>query len=96
MSRPLNNKVATRVITTENLTIVYYHNTPVVSFTPSYITLDTGGWETSTTKRRMNQVSAEFNLGYSVYQKKGEFICAYAGAKFLFDFGRITLQRNLK
>lgn len=33
------------------------------------ITLNSDGWETSTTKRKMNQASNQFGLGYSVFQK---------------------------
>ena len=50
-------------------TFVRYHNTDVVQFDSLYITLNTGGWETATTKLRMNQASNQFGLGYQVYQK---------------------------
>ena len=33
------------------------------------LTLDDGGWATSTTKTRMNQASRQFGLGYRVFQK---------------------------
>jgi len=48
---------------------VTYHETTVVAFSSGTITLDSGGWRTVTTKKRMNQASTEFGLGYSVFQK---------------------------
>lgn len=48
---------------------VTYHKTEVVKVTRETITLDTGGWETNTTKARMNQASNEFDLRYRVFQK---------------------------
>ena len=33
------------------------------------ITLNSGGYRTATTKRRMNEVSEEYDLGFKVYQK---------------------------
>jgi hypothetical protein len=40
----------------------------VVSFSADYVILRTGGWNTVTTKARMNQASNQFNLGYCVNQ----------------------------
>ena len=49
--------------------IVTYQNTAVVQVLNNrYVTLDNGGWYTATSKRRMNQASNEYNLGYIVYQ----------------------------
>ena len=50
---------------------VVYHSTEVVRFDRStnMLTLDDGGWATSTTKTRMNQASRQFGLGYRVFQK---------------------------
>jgi len=61
--------VATSVWTDEGRTYVRYHSTNVVEFDATSVTLNSGGWQTVTTKRRMNQASNEFNLGYSVYQR---------------------------
>lgn len=48
---------------------VIYHKTAIVSWMDNKITLRSGGWETVTTKRKMNQASHQFGLGYSVYQR---------------------------
>jgi len=54
-------------------TYVRYHSTNVVEFDHLWITLDTGGHWTRTTKLRMNQASNEFDLGYRVYQRNFEW-----------------------
>ena len=54
--------------------IVTYHTTAIVRHNTlqGVITLNSGGWQTVTTKVRMNQYAHEFaNGAYSVYQQKG-------------------------
>lgn len=64
-------KTATTIRTdANNWTAVTYHDTTVVEFNDDYVILRTGGWETATTKARMNQASNQFNLGYCVNQTK--------------------------
>ena len=49
---------------------VIYHGTTVVQQNmDGSFTLDTGGWSTYTTKRRMNQAAAHFGRGWRVFQK---------------------------
>ena len=52
-----------------NHTCIKYWDTKIVKFNLDKISLDNGGFYTSTTKRRMNQVSNYYNLGFHVYQK---------------------------
>lgn len=53
---------------------VFLHNTCIVQVKPDgTVKLDTGGWLTVTTMTRMNQVSNEWRLGYSVGRAKGKF-----------------------
>jgi hypothetical protein len=47
---------------------VTYINTEIVRWVNNTITLNSDGWETVTTKRKMNQASRQFALGFSVYQ----------------------------
>ena len=49
-------------------TVVTLHWTDIVRVGPKKITLNSGGWQTATTKNRMNQVSNEWGLGYWVSQ----------------------------
>jgi hypothetical protein len=60
--------VATKVYTEDGYTKVRYHSTDVVVFNQDEIILNSGGWNTVTTKLRMNQASSEFDLGYHVRQ----------------------------
>jgi len=49
--------------------MVQYHSTVIVEWTAKTITLRSGGWETVTTKRKMNQASHQFVLGFGVSQR---------------------------
>ena len=59
----------TSVMATGDRLSVIYAETLIVEKVGDTITLDSGGWETVTTKRKMNQAARQFALGYSVYQK---------------------------
>ena len=49
--------------------MVTYHSTPVVKvINDRYAVLNSGGYRTNTTKRRMNQASLQYSLGFQVYQ----------------------------
>ena len=72
---PRMNKLspyATTIAACGDLTCVTYHSTQIVAFDRHNITLRTGGWDTVTTRRKMQQASNQFGLGYSVYRDKGE------------------------
>lgn len=77
------------IITTNNTTNCTYHRTTVVSFNYESITLNSNNYLTFTAKKRMNQFSKMFNLGFSVFQKdykwfvefKGQIIPFYDGIK---------------
>ena len=68
-------KHATVVYTDDaRVTHVVYHKTAVVKFIPyptgdRLVTINSGGWDTPTTKLRMNQTSNQFSLGFSVWQR---------------------------
>ena len=48
---------------------VTYHQTNIVTWKDGKVTLNSDGWQTVTTKRKMNQASHQFALGFGVYQK---------------------------
>jgi hypothetical protein len=67
-------------------TVVTLHATDVVTFDSESVLLRTGafgtaGYYTATTKRRMNEASAHFGLGYRVIQQNHEW-------RVVFDDGR--------
>jgi hypothetical protein len=47
--------------------IIRYHDTDVIEIQPNKIILRSGGWETSTTKRRINNFLPK---GYNLFQRK--------------------------
>jgi len=85
--------VATKVFEDDTDKIVKYHNTEVVRFNKKRIKLDTGGYDTKTTRRRMNQASNEFKLGYRVYTKNGETLVDFDGLTIRFTGNVLELER---
>ena len=77
----------TNVINDNNVLMVCYHNTPVVKITDDEIILNSGGWLTATTKRRMNQASLQYNLGFAVYQVNFSWYVDYKGDTIPFEDG---------
>lgn len=69
MNRLSNYK--TTIANDKTHTVVTYQTTRIVRFNGREIILDSGGWESVTTKRKMNQASNQFDLGYGVMQKNG-------------------------
>lgn len=51
------------------MTIVRLHNTDIVKLGNRYIELNSGGYKTVTTKRRMNEVLQADDQPYHVYQE---------------------------
>jgi len=84
----LNKMKATTVRTEEGVIFVRYHLTDIVRIEVDRITLDTRGYFTSTTKRRMNQVAETYELGYTVYQRKGKWLVDHKGKTFQFGSGK--------
>jgi len=84
-------KHATKVTKDGTTSTVRYHYTDVVkvNWNTGIITLNTGGWDTATTKLRMNQASREWGLGYHVYQHKGDWFVSADGVEHNY-----TLEAN--
>jgi hypothetical protein len=73
------------VVYTENgYTFVKYHSTNVVKFSDKRIVLDSGGWQTATTKTRMNQTANQFDLEYKVFQDNFEWYVDFRGRTYEF------------
>jgi len=85
--------VATSVYESPDVIRVTYHNTAVVEVTHNRIVLNTGGWKTVTTKRRMNQTSNQYGLKYRVYQSKGCWFVYYNGKDLAFKNDELVLIR---
>lgn len=72
---------------------VFLYQTEIVTVRPDgSVRLRTGGWKTSTTRARMNQVANEWGLGYSVSFAGGDFTVRYRGRAYLLgDVDTVTL-----
>lgn len=86
-------KCHTQIIRQGLETIVKLYATPVVTICPEQVILNTGGWETQTTKVRMNQASNVYNLGYYVYQKQGIWYVHYNNQTHQFIGNKCILWR---
>lgn len=69
----------TRVFTEKGVTKVRYHETDVVSFDDEKIILNSGGWNTNTTRDRMNQASNQFDLRYGVSRRSDQLFTDFGG-----------------
>ncbi len=74
---------------------VLYHDKHVACFNENEICLRTHGHRTMTTKVRMNQTANQFNLAYSVYQRRGQWFIKWQGQQLAFPAnGSIILNRR--
>lgn len=69
----------TIILNDGNKTSVVYHQTAIVIFDQNTIQLNSGGWLTATTKKRMNQTSMQYSLSFGVYQKDFQWYVDYMG-----------------
>lgn len=93
-----NNKLGTHQTTINpiepNGFAIRYHSTDVVRVFPDRIELNHGGYVTTTTKRRMNQASNVYNLGYQVFSRKGTLYVTFKGIEHRFIENTFTLWLN--
>lgn len=80
---------ATTVSCDDGFYRVVYHSTTVVKWDSREIILNSNGYRTSTTKTRMNQASAQFNLGFRVYQEDFNWFVQFNGEVIPFTDGMI-------
>ena len=85
----------TAVIYLEGKQRVIFHETCVVSWDDEEIILNTGGRKTSTIKRRMNQASKQYGLGFGVYQNHSIWFVIYEGSAIEFEDGIILARDSL-
>ena len=89
----LRRKRGTEVVLHALGGFVKYHDTRIVDFDRQMIRLDTGGWKTVTTKRRLNQVSEAFGLGFRVYQEDYRWYVDYNGKTHQFFRESFNMRR---
>jgi hypothetical protein len=82
-------KVAnTEVIACPNVVDVFLHGNLIARIGETWIELFDGGWQTRTTKSRLNALLSAFGMdGERIFQKKGEWFLNYEGAPIPFFSG---------
>ena len=76
---------------------VTYVNTRIVAWDGDNVTLNSGGWQTATTKRKMAQAANQFGLGFTVAQRNGEWFVIRLGrspdgyASAMAEHGALTI-----
>ena len=64
----------TEVVSCSNVSDVYLHGNLIARIGETWIELFDGGWQTVTTKSRLNAILSEHGIpGEGVFQKKGEW-----------------------
>lgn len=96
-----NKKV---IVRHENSYTVYkYVNTDVIKVHNKYIQLNSGGWYTKSTKNLINEVIDLHRLNWSLYQRKGIWLCTHKDMNFTAEFkdgirlynnGRVTFNNK--
>ena len=87
----------TSIFKNDDILIVRYWNTDIVKITKDSIMLDNGGFYTATTKRRMNQASLQFGLGFNVFQKDYQWFVQTSQNKiFCFQQNQIIIPNPTK
>ena len=76
----LSKKTATSVRHDNGAIICRYHNTDIVKVEAGTVTLNSGGWRTVTTKRRMNQCFEEWGIPLRIFQSNFEWYIQQEGA----------------
>jgi hypothetical protein len=88
----LGRKKATRFYSEDDFMVVQLYSTKVVKWNNSKIILNSGGWQTQTTKARINQASWENNLGISVSQVDSNWY-VYKGYEVIPFVDGMTISR---
>lgn len=86
--------VATKVWSENGWGVVTYHSTDVVKWDESTVALNSGGWKTTTTKRRMNQAARQFDLGYYVWQHNFEWFVTTKTGTYPFVGRAMAIDRK--
>lgn len=64
---------------------VTYIHTRIVAWDGDTVTLNSDGWQTVTTKRKMCQAANQFGLRFCVYQKSGEWFVDVRNPRDVFE-----------
>ena len=65
----------------DNEADVYLHGDPIATVKDPSIIIKDGGWQSNTTKSRLNALLDEFSYGMRVFQKNYEWFVSYKNVK---------------
>jgi len=97
----MNNQVgkhATTICEKDGIVEMIYHSTKIATYDRKnkILTLDSGGYKTVTTKRRITEFANHYNLAIKLYQKGGSWfvdsVCPSADP----SFGTLDFFDNMK
>jgi len=76
------------VIDDSNDALVYLHGNFIARVSQHFVQLFDGGWQSVTTKSRLNAILSDFHFGSSVYQKNWDwFVSLQSGGNLPFYSG---------
>lgn len=78
MAHRLNRYRNTKFVGDEQNGSVILHRTTILKWTPKWITFDTGGYDTLTTRRRMNETLGHMTRWGRVFRTEGVTFVRYA------------------
>jgi len=95
MNEAINKSVDWKLDNTEvtyysghDISRVYLHNNLIAEIGPTYVQLFDGGWQTPTTKSRLNAILKAHGVdGEYIFQKKGEWFLNFQGSPIPFFSG---------
>jgi hypothetical protein len=88
------NEKATVIISNKDEDKVYYHSTCIFHFVHANgkIHLNTDGYFTATTKKRINQSFDYFHIPAHLFQTRGQWLVNYANVIYPFTNETLTLN----
>ena len=73
---------------------VIYTNTNIVDWDENSIKLNSDGWQTVTTKKKMNQTSEMFDLDFKVFQKDFDWFVRLPNGSVIDYYDNMEIDRR--
>ena len=73
---------------------VIYTNTNIVNWDENSISLNSDGWQTVTTKKKMNQTSEMFGLDFQVFQKDFDWFVRLPNGSVIDYYDNMEIARS--
>jgi hypothetical protein len=77
----------TQVINIDGVSFVYLHNNLIAMIADTWLELFDGGWQSNTTKSRLNAILSEHGSGERVYQKNFKWFVSTIHGEVAFGNG---------